>query len=116
VILPFDLLNVTAVFPDDQPVVIHLVCQGAELQFLFLRVGRERENVHVHVFVHTRVYVHVEHGSSDREGSKKDEETTASTRSRHCLNRNNCCFGADCVDFWCLLWQSPFIACSKAAR
>ena len=57
--LPFDMLDITAVVANDQPVIIHLVCQGAELQFFSLRVGRERENVHVRVYVYVYMYVYM---------------------------------------------------------
>jgi hypothetical protein len=59
VVLPFDVLNIAAVVPDDQRVVIHLVCQGFELQFLFLRVGRERD-IYFYVRVYMYIYIRVE--------------------------------------------------------
>ena len=58
-VLPFDVLNIAAVVPDDQRVVIHLVCQDFELQFLFLRVGRERD-IYFYVRVYMYIYIRVE--------------------------------------------------------
>jgi len=74
--LPFDMLDVTAVVADDQPLIIHLVCQGAELQFLFLRVGRERENMHDSVCMYVYVCVHMNLHACVHVSTGKDVETT----------------------------------------